>query len=84
MWHPDKVQGDDALKYFTHVSKAYETLYDDHRRAIYDEESISDEDFFTIQLGPLRINLFMAFFASLGGFVVYFSYTKLYLRSQGP
>ena len=54
-WHPDKFEGvedktkaDEALKYFTHVSKAYEHLYDDHKRAIYDDESISDEDFFTI------------------------------------
>ena len=46
-FHPDKVgDNDEALAYFTHVSKAYETLYDEHKRAIYDDESISDEDFF--------------------------------------
>ena len=72
-WHPDKVGGnDEALIYFTHVSKAYETLHDNHKRAIYDDESISDEDFFTIQIGPVRINLFIMFFVSAGCSIGYF------------
>ena len=82
-WHPDKMPGDeDALKYFTHVSKAYETLYDDHKRAIYDDESMSDEDFFTIQLGPVRINLFMMFFAAVGTSALYFANKKFGFISQ--
>ena len=38
-WHPDKVGEDpEALAYYTHISQAYETLYDDHKRAIYDDD----------------------------------------------
>ena len=58
-YHPDKMP--DALEYFTHVTKAYETLGDPHKRAVYDDESITDEEFFTISLGPLKINLFTVF-----------------------
>ena len=66
-WHPDKVSGNpEAVAYFTHVSKAYETLFDDHKRAIYDEESIDDDEFFTIKIGPFSINLFLVFFGGLG------------------
>ena len=39
-FHPDK--NPESLAYFTEVSKAYETLYDDHKRAIYDEDSLTD------------------------------------------
>lgn len=66
-WHPDKVSGDsEAVAYFTHVSKAYETLFDDHKRAIYDEDSIDDDEYFTIKIGPLSVNLFVVFLSSLG------------------
>ena len=64
--------GDESLKYFTHVSKAYETLYDNQKRAVYDDDSISDEDFFTIQVGPLKINLFVMFFITAGLSGAYF------------
>ena len=64
--------GDEALKYFTHVSKAYETLHDNHKRAIYDDDQISDEDFFTIQMGPVKINLFIMFFVTAGLSGAYF------------
>ena len=48
-WHPDKVDGHpEALAYFTHVSQAYETLFDDHKRAIYDEDQIEDAEYFTV------------------------------------
>jgi len=72
----DQEKLSEALKYFTHVTKAYENLYDDHKRAIYDEESISDEDFFTIKLGPVKINMFIVFFASLFGSVGYITIIK--------
>ena len=55
-FHPDKRP--DCLAYFTHVTKAYETLYDDHKRAVYDDESIPDEEYFTLQFGQTKINLF--------------------------
>ena len=58
-FHPDKHP--EALEYFTHVTKWYETLYDDHKRAIYDEDSLTDREFFTIKLGPLKINLLIVF-----------------------
>ena len=84
-WHPDKVleeeRKDEALAYYTHLTKAYETLHDDHKRAIYDDDQISDEDFFTIKLGPLRINLFMVFIASSGISVAYFASKKFGLIS---
>ena len=78
VWHPDKVDGDsEALAYFTHVSKAYETLYDDHKRAIYDDDSIDDEEFFSITVGKFRVNLFLVFFVSLGFSIGYFATRKL-------
>ena len=45
-FHPDRRP--DCLEYFTHCTKAYEVLYDDHKRAIYDDERISDADFFSV------------------------------------
>jgi len=58
-YHPDKTQ--EYLEYFTHVNKAYETLINDHQRAIYDEESMTDEEFFTISFGPVKVNMFTLF-----------------------
>ena len=55
-FHPDKRP--ECLDYFTHVTKAYEVLHNDHKRAIYDDESIPDEDYFTLQVGATKINLF--------------------------
>jgi DnaJ-class molecular chaperone len=58
-FHPDK--NPDALEFFTHCTKAYEILGDDHKRAIYDEESITDEEFFTLKIGSVKINMFTIF-----------------------
>ncbi|CDW82138.1 molecular chaperone [Stylonychia lemnae] len=59
VYHPDKMP--EALEYFTQVTKAYEILNDPLKRAVYDDESITDEEFFTIQIGPLKVNLFSVF-----------------------
>ena len=48
-YHPDKRP--ECLEYFTHVTNAYDTLADPHKRAIYDDESIPDEDYFTVYVG---------------------------------
>jgi curved DNA-binding protein CbpA len=59
-FHPDKRPDCDAtLKYFTHVTKAYETLSDDHKRAIYDDDSIPDEEYFTVTIAGVKVNLFV-------------------------
>ena len=49
------------MEFFTHCTKAYEILGDDHKRAIYDEESITDEEFFTLKIGSMKINMFTIF-----------------------
>ena len=77
-WHPDKVDGhSEALAYFTHVSNAYETLHDDHKRAIYDDDSIEDAEFFSVQVGPVKINLFVVFILSLGTSIGFFGAKRL-------
>ena len=61
------------MEYFTAVTKAYETLYDDAKWADYDEESLSDKEFFTIWLAGIPINLYYVFFSLIlvsGGLVV--------------
>ena len=58
-YHPDKRP--ECLAYFTHVTKAYDTLMDVHKRAIYDDEVIPDEEYFTLQVGPFKLNLFTFF-----------------------
>ena len=70
------------VKYFTHVTKAYENLYDDHKRAIYDDDTISDEDFFSIQIGPFKINLFLVFIVSSISSVSFLIYRRFYLGAR--
>ena len=72
----------DALGYFTHVTKAYEILGDEHKRAIYDEESITDEEFFTIKIGPLKINMFSVFILSCIGCAGYFAYYQMVIKPR--
>ena len=68
-WGTCKLRWTDLVQeYFTHVTKAYETLSDDQKRAIYDEESVTDEEFFTINFTlerpfpiHIRLNLFNTF-----------------------
>ena len=92
-YHPDK--NPEALviiilnqAYFSAIQKAYETLHDDQKRAIYDEEQISDEDYFGIQIGPFKVSLFVIFGCSLAGFcgvsIYYFYEGKRRLISSCP
>ena len=39
------------------MTKAYETLSDVQKRAIYDDEQMSDEAFFSIKIGNYDVNL---------------------------
>lgn len=73
-WHPDKVP--EAVEYFTAVNKAYETLIDDHKRAAYDEDQLTDKEFFSIQVGPMKVNLFLVFGLSVASFIG----TVLYMK----
>jgi len=75
-FHPDKHP--EALEYFTHATKAYETLHDDHKRAIYDDEMTSDADFFSMEIGGNKINLLLVFTVlgvSAASFIVYLKVT---------
>ncbi|CAI2381104.1 unnamed protein product [Moneuplotes crassus] len=80
-FHPDR--NPEALEYFTHVTKAYETLYDDHKRAIYDEDSLTDAEFFTIKIGPIKLNLLIIFPLTFIIFLAYFG-NKLLNKKKGP
>ena len=81
-YHPDK--NPEALEYFTHVTKCYETLYDDHKRAIYDEDSLTDQEFFTIRMGPLKLNLLFVFPITLVLFLGYFGMKFYNKKSDCP
>ena len=39
------------------MTKAYETLSDVHKRAIYDDEQMSDEAFFSIKVRGYSVNM---------------------------
>ena len=61
-FHPDRRPNcDKTLVYFTHVTKAYETLSDPHKRAIYDDESIPDEEYFSVKVAGFSVNLVFVF-----------------------
>ena len=83
-FHPDKRP--ECLEFFTHVTRAYETLSDEHKRAIYDDESIPDEEYFTLQVGQTKINLFtiaMAVSMVGMGYVAYVQYFGAVKAAEG-
>ena len=83
-WHPDKVDGnDEAVKYFTHVTQAYETLYDDHKRAIYDDDTIPDSEYFSVAVGPLKVNVLVLFIVCTGASAAYFLNRKFGFIGSG-
>ena len=65
-YHPDR--NPKALEYFTHVTKAYETLVDDQKRAVYDEERMTDEEFFKLHVGPFSFSLIRLFWGTTAAF----------------
>jgi hypothetical protein len=71
----------DALEFFTHATKAYETLHDDHKRAIYDDEMTSDTDFFSMEIAGVKVNLLYVFFSVGIGALSLIAYLKL---TAGP
>ena len=79
-YHPDRRP--DCLEYFTHCTKAYEVLSDQHKRAVYDDEQITDEDFFTMQVGPLRVNMLAVMFGVAVVGVGYLGYIKMNQSSK--
>jgi DnaJ-class molecular chaperone len=62
--------------------KAYETLSDDHKRAIYDDDSISDEEFFTFKIGRFKINMFTVFTIACIGSFAYGGYYILVVKRE--
>ena len=75
-FHPDKRP--DCLDYFTHVTRSYEILHDEHKRAVYDDESIPDEEYFTLQVGETKVNLFtVGMGVSMLG-MAYFAYVQYF------
>ncbi len=74
-FHPDRRP--ECLEYFTHCTKAYEILSDNQKRAVYDDEQISDKDFFSVQIGPYKVNLIGVMLSTALVGVGYFGYIKL-------
>ena len=79
-YHPDKRP--ENLDYFTKIQQAHEILIDDHKRAIYDEEAISDEEFFTINIGGMKVNMFTVFMLACTGCFGLAGYKYFYAGSQ--
>ncbi len=74
-FHPDRRP--DCLEYFTHVTRAYEVLSDPQKRAIYDEEQVSDEDYFKVKIGPVKVNLLGVMMSTSLVAIGYYGYLKL-------
>ncbi len=74
-FHPDRRP--DCLEYFTHVTRAYEVLSDPQKRAVYDEEQVSDEDYFKVKIGPVKVNLFAVMMSTSLVAIGYYGYLKL-------
>ena len=43
------------------MTKAYETLSDPVKRAVYDDDQISDDDFFSLNVAGFKVNLLNLF-----------------------
>lgn len=70
------------MEYFTHVTKAYEILSDTQKRAIYDDEQISDEDYFSIKVAGLKINMIAVMMTISVAGVGYFGFSKLQSQNR--
>ena len=79
-YHPDVNKAPDAAEKFKEIGKAYETLYDDNKREIYDrygEEGLSNAGFNpnSFNMGDIDLSdIFSSFFG--GGFSGFSSYER--------
>ena len=79
-YHPDVNKAPDAADKFKELGKAYETLYDDNKREIYDrygEEGLSNAGFNpnSFNMGDIDLSdIFSSFFG--GGFGGFSSYER--------
>ncbi len=79
-YHPDVNKAPDAAEKFKEIGKAYETLYDDNKREIYDrygEEGLSNAGFNpnSFNMGDIDLSdIFSSFFG--GGFGGFSSYER--------
>lgn len=73
-FHPDRRP--ECLEFFTHVTKAYEILHDDHKRAVYDDEQITDDDFFSVEIGGVKVNLIVVMVSTACAGVGYYLYAS--------
>ena len=79
-FHPDKRP--DCLEYFTHVTKAYEILSDAQKRAIYDDEQITDEDYFSVKVAGIKINMIAVMMTTALAGVGYYGFNKMQAKSK--
>lgn len=73
-WHPDVNKAPDAEEKFKELGRAYETLMDDNKRAVYDrygEDGLNNAGYtsgpFDFGFGDLN-DIFSSFFGGFGGF----------------
>ena len=59
------------------MTRAYEVLSDPQKRAIYDDEQVSDEDYFKVKVGPVKVNLLGVMMSTSLVAIGYYGFLKL-------